>query len=71
MARRARPKDDRKQRGEAVVRKSRSMGKLLMLHSPIASWLRDEALQPHAGGQDGTVAEEMAKGEWTNTTRER
>jgi FAD-dependent urate hydroxylase len=53
----------RKQRDEAVVKRSRRMGKLSMLHSPIASWLRDEAFAHTPEDKMRAVAEEMAKGE--------
>jgi 2-polyprenyl-6-methoxyphenol hydroxylase-like FAD-dependent oxidoreductase len=53
----------RKARDEAVVTKSRKMGKLSMMHSPIASWLRDEAFSHMPADKMREVTEEMAKGE--------
>ncbi|HKG17228.1 MAG TPA: FAD-dependent monooxygenase [Solirubrobacteraceae bacterium] len=40
---------ERKQRDEAVVRESRRMGHLSQMHSPIATWLRDEAFSHTPG----------------------
>ncbi len=54
---------DRKVRDEAVVQKARRMGKLQQLHSPIVSWLRDEAFEHMPADKMREVAEEMAKGE--------
>jgi len=53
----------RKARDEAVVAKSRKMGKLSMMHSPIAGWLRDEAFTHMPADKMREVTEEMAKGE--------
>jgi FAD-dependent urate hydroxylase len=55
--------EGRKARDEAVVRKSRKMGKLSMMHSPIASWLRDEAFSHMPADKMREVTVEMAKGD--------
>jgi 2-polyprenyl-6-methoxyphenol hydroxylase-like FAD-dependent oxidoreductase len=55
--------EDRKRRDEGVVRESRRMGKLSMLHSPILGWLRDEAFSHMPTDKMQAVTEEMAKGE--------
>jgi hypothetical protein len=55
--------EGRKRRDEAVVQKSRRMGKLAMLHSPILAWLRDEAFTHMPEDKMRAVTEEAAKGE--------
>jgi FAD-dependent urate hydroxylase len=55
--------DDRKRRDEATVRHSRRMGKLAMMHSPIVTWLRDEAFSHMPEEKMRAVAAEMASGE--------
>jgi len=55
--------EDRKKRDEDVVQKGRRMGKLQQLHSPLVSWLRDEAFEHMPPDKMRQVAEEMAKGE--------
>jgi FAD-dependent urate hydroxylase len=55
--------EGRKARDEAVVAKSRKMGKLAMMHSPIASWLRDEAFSHMPADKMREVTVEMAKGD--------
>lgn len=52
----------RKERDEAVVRRSRKLGKLSMLHSPILGWLRDEAFTHMPEDKMRAVTEEMARG---------
>jgi FAD-dependent urate hydroxylase len=54
---------ERKQRDEAVVRKSRRMGHLSQMHSPIATWLRDEAFSHMPEDKSRQVAEQLASGE--------
>jgi 2-polyprenyl-6-methoxyphenol hydroxylase-like FAD-dependent oxidoreductase len=55
--------DDRKKRDEEIVKKARKMGTLQQLHSPLVSWLRDEAFEHMPADKMRQVAEEMAKGE--------
>src|SRR5262245_12358943 len=55
--------EDRKRRDEAVVQKSRWMGRLSMMHSPIATWLRDEAFAHMPEDKMRAVADELARGE--------
>jgi len=54
---------DRKKRDEEVVRKARRMGRLQQLHSPLISWLRDEAFEHMPPDKTRQVTAEMAKGE--------
>jgi 2-polyprenyl-6-methoxyphenol hydroxylase-like FAD-dependent oxidoreductase len=54
---------DRKRRDEELVQKARRMGKLEQLHSPLVSWLRDEAFEHMPPDKMREVTEEMAKGE--------
>jgi FAD-dependent urate hydroxylase len=54
---------ERKKRDEDVVQKSRRMGKLQQLASPLISWLRDEAFEHMPPDKMRQVTEEMAKGE--------
>jgi 2-polyprenyl-6-methoxyphenol hydroxylase-like FAD-dependent oxidoreductase len=54
---------ERKQRDEAVVRRSRRMAELSQMHSPLATWLRDEAFSHMPEDKVRRVAEEMARGE--------
>jgi 2-polyprenyl-6-methoxyphenol hydroxylase-like FAD-dependent oxidoreductase len=53
----------RKENDEAVVRHSRRMGTLAMLHSPILGWLRDEAFSHMPEDKMRAVTEEMARGD--------
>jgi FAD-dependent urate hydroxylase len=55
--------ENRKSRDEEVVRKSRKMGHLSMMHSPIASWLRDQAFIHMPPDKMREVSEEMARGD--------
>jgi 2-polyprenyl-6-methoxyphenol hydroxylase-like FAD-dependent oxidoreductase len=55
--------DDRKKRDEDTVEEARKMGKLQQIHSPLVSWLRDEAFEHAPPDKMRQVAEEMAKGE--------
>jgi 2-polyprenyl-6-methoxyphenol hydroxylase-like FAD-dependent oxidoreductase len=54
---------DRKKRDEDTVKEARKMGKLQQIHSPLVSWLRDEAFEHAPPDKMRQVAEEMAKGE--------
>lgn len=54
---------ERKQRDEGVVRESRRMGHLSQMHSPIATWLRDEAFSHMPEDKTRQVAEQLAAGE--------
>jgi 2-polyprenyl-6-methoxyphenol hydroxylase-like FAD-dependent oxidoreductase len=53
---------DRKKRDEDTVKEARKMGKLQQIHSPLVSWLRDEAFEHAPPDKMRQVAEEMAKG---------
>ena len=55
--------EERKARDEATVKEARKMGKLQMMHSPITTWLRDEAFSHAPPDKMKTVADEIAKGE--------
>jgi len=55
--------EERKARDEGVVKHSRTMGKVSMAHSPIATWLRDQAFTHMPPEKMRAVTEEMAKGE--------
>jgi 2-polyprenyl-6-methoxyphenol hydroxylase-like FAD-dependent oxidoreductase len=54
---------ERKERDEAVVKHSRRMATLSQMHSPIATWLRDEAFSHMPEDKMREVAEEMARGD--------
>jgi 2-polyprenyl-6-methoxyphenol hydroxylase-like FAD-dependent oxidoreductase len=54
---------DRKKRDEATVKEARKMGHLAMMHSPIATWLRDEAFSHVSPQKAKAIADEIAKGE--------
>ncbi|MGH9277645.1 MAG: FAD-dependent monooxygenase [Acidimicrobiales bacterium] len=53
----------RKARDESVVKDSRKMGNLAMMHSPVATWLRDEAFSHTPPKKAQAIAEAMAQGE--------
>jgi 2-polyprenyl-6-methoxyphenol hydroxylase-like FAD-dependent oxidoreductase len=53
----------RKEHDESIVRRSRRMGKLSMLSSPILGWLRDEAFTHMPEDKMRAVTEEMARGD--------
>jgi FAD-dependent urate hydroxylase len=55
--------EGRKARDEQVVRKSRRMGSVSMMHSPIVGWLRDQAFMHMPADKMQEVTEEMARGE--------
>ena len=55
--------EERKARDEATVKEARKMGKLQMMHSPLATWLRDEAFSHAPPDKMKTVAEAMATGD--------
>ncbi|MEA2702551.1 MAG: FAD-dependent urate hydroxylase [Actinomycetota bacterium] len=54
---------DRKAHDEEVVKHSLKMGKMQMMHSPLESWLRDEAFSHAPPDKMRSVAEAMATGE--------
>ena len=53
---------ERMNRDEQMVKRSRSVGKLQHLHSPIACWLRDHAFEHMPAKQAKRVLEEIAGG---------
>lgn len=53
---------ERKARDEQVVKRSRELGKLQYLHSPVACWLRDGAFRHMPAGQVERVLEGLAGG---------
>jgi FAD-dependent urate hydroxylase len=54
---------ERKQRDEAVVRESRRMCHVSQMHSPIATWLRDEAFSHMPEDKMRQIAHQIAGGE--------
>ena len=54
---------DRKARDEKLVQRSRKMGAMAMIHSPLGAWLRDEAMEHASSKKLQALAEELARGE--------
>ena len=53
---------ERKKRDEHIVKRSRWVGRLQHMHTPIGFWLRDHAMEQVPAGKARRVAEKMASG---------
>lgn len=53
---------DRKERDEKLVKHSRQMGAMAMVHSPLGAWLRDEAMEHTPSKKLLAIAEDLASG---------